>query len=97
VARKIRWSDRARRDRLEILEYWANRNKSKTYSKKLNQLFKDSIEKASRASESGTPTQFSDVRFKIVRDYLLFYNIQKSFIEVIAIWDSNRNPERLKL
>lgn len=44
MAKEIRWSIRADRVRLEILEYWANRNKSTAYSKKLNRLFIDKIE-----------------------------------------------------
>ena len=45
MAAKVVWSVRARRERFEILEYWANRNKSKTYSRKLYQLFRAGIKK----------------------------------------------------
>jgi toxin YoeB len=35
MVEKIEWSERARKELLEILEYWTNRNKSKIFSIKL--------------------------------------------------------------
>lgn len=43
MVKQVVWSVQAQNDRKQILEYWRLRNKSNTYSKKLNQLFKDSI------------------------------------------------------
>jgi plasmid stabilization system protein ParE len=43
MAKKISWTPRAQLDRLEILEYWANRNKSKLYSRKLYKSFEANI------------------------------------------------------
>lgn len=73
MAKKIEWSERAKKELLETLEYWSNRNKSKTYSAKLNELVLDSVELAAQIPESGIPTKFIDVRIKIVRDYLVYY------------------------
>jgi toxin YoeB len=44
MAKQIVWTKRAESDRLKILKYWINRNKSKTYSKKLNNLFNMAVE-----------------------------------------------------
>ncbi len=38
--RKIVWSLQARNNRVQILEFWFEHNKSIEYSKKLNNLFK---------------------------------------------------------
>jgi len=97
VAKRIKWSKRSRKDRLEIFQYWTDRNKSKTYSKKLKQLFNDSINRASKSPESGTPTDLPNVKIKMVKDYLLFYSIEPDFIEVITIWDSSRDPKKFSL
>ena len=43
MAKQVVWSLRAQADRKEILNYWRLRNKSNNYSKKLNQLFKESV------------------------------------------------------
>ena len=43
MAKKIIWSANAKADKIEILNYWLDRNKSNTYSKKLNLLLKEAI------------------------------------------------------
>lgn len=44
MAKQVVWSLRAQNDRKDILNYWRQRNKSNTYSKKLNALFKEAIQ-----------------------------------------------------
>ncbi|QBO59070.1 hypothetical protein [Chryseobacterium salivictor] len=39
MARRLKWAISAKMQRKEILRYWTERNKSKTYSRKLNNLF----------------------------------------------------------
>ena len=73
MAAKVVWSVRAQRERFEILEYWVNRNKSKTYSRKLYQLFRIGLKKVAEMPGSGVPTEDPDIRIKIVRDYLIYY------------------------
>jgi toxin YoeB len=98
MAAKVVWSIRAQRERFEILEYWANRNKSKTYSRKLYQLFRVGMKKVAKAPESGIATENPGIRIKIIKDYLVYYNINASkTIEVLTIWDSRRNPKKFKL
>ena len=98
MATKVVWSVRAQRERFEILEYWVNRNKSKTYSRKLYQLFRIGMKKVAEMPESQIPTEYQDVRIKIIKDYLIYYHISDSkTIEVLTIWDSRRNPKKFKL
>lgn len=98
MATKVIWSVRAQRERFEILEYWVNRNKSKTYSRKLYQLFRIGMKKVAEMPVSGTPTENADVRIKIIKDYLIYYHINASkTIEILTIWDSRRNPKKFKL
>ena len=97
MAKEIRWSVRADQERLEILEYCANRNKSTTYSIKLNRLFNEQVEQLTKLSELGKPTNILFVRVVILRDYLLYYKATAEFIEVLTIWDSRRNPKKFKL
>jgi plasmid stabilization system protein ParE len=98
MAAKVVWSIRAQRERFEILKYWVNRNKSKTYSRKLYQLFRAGMKKAAEMPESGIPTENPDIRIKIITDYFIYYHISASAtIEVLTIWDSRRNPKKFKL
>ncbi|MVN20094.1 type II toxin-antitoxin system RelE/ParE family toxin [Mucilaginibacter arboris] len=97
MAKQIKWSVRANQDRLEILDYWIKRNQSNSYSIKLDSLFRENIELLAQIPALGKPTDFPNVRIKIVRDYSIFYRITDQFLEIITIWDSRRNPEKLKL
>jgi plasmid stabilization system protein ParE len=97
MAKKVNWTFRAQQDRLEILEYWANRNKSKVYSAKLYKSISNHIKLIAQAPEIGKPTEFPEVRFIIVIDYLIYYSNHADNITILTIWDSRRNPAKLKL
>ncbi|RYD80719.1 MAG: type II toxin-antitoxin system RelE/ParE family toxin, partial [Sphingobacteriales bacterium] len=45
----------------------------------------------------GKQTSDSNVRFKVVREYLLFYEISEDEIIILTVWDNRQNPENLAL
>ncbi len=92
MARQIIWTVSAQTERREILEYWVKRNKSKTYSIKLNKLIITALREISKNPFIGRKTEIEDVRVKIVRDYLIFYEISPKKIFVLSIWDGRRDP-----
>ena len=94
---KITWTEKANLERKEILDYWIHRNKSKSFSLKLNHLFIDQLKLLSSNPKIGRKTKFENVRVKIIRDYLLFYEIFEKEILVLSIWDGRRNPDGLFL
>ena len=96
MAKVVVWSIRAQKERKEILEYWRLRNKSNTYSKKLNQLFKESVKIIKDFPQIGKPTDDTNTRIKIVRDYLMIYEETESQIHILTIWDSRQDPEKIK-
>ena len=96
MAKEVVWSLRAQKERKEILEYWRLRNKSNTYSKKLNQLFKESVKLITDFPQIGKPTDDINTRIKIVRDYLIIYEETETQIQILTIWDSRQDPEKLK-
>lgn len=95
MARRIVWGRFAQKDRLQILHYWENRNKSKTFSKKLNSLFIQGLNFVCNFPFIGKPTDKPDIRIKIVRNYFLVYQIYEDKIVVLRVWDSRRNPNEL--
>lgn len=97
MARQIIWTITAQSERREILAYWVKRNKSKTYSRKLNILIVDSLKNISKNPLIGRKTEVTNVRVKIIRDYLLFYEITASSIYVLSIWDSRRDASARSL
>lgn len=95
--KEIKWTLNAIHDKIDILDYWIDRNKSKTYSEKLDKLFDKSLESLSTHPEQGKKTNYKDIRIKIVRHYLIYYLIQEQVIEIIRIWDARRDPKKLKV
>ena len=97
AARKINWTKEANCERKEILDYWINRNKSKSYSIKLNKLFINTLKQISANPEIGRKTDFENVRVKIVRDYLLFYEFDIKQIKVLSLLGGKRDYNTIPL
>lgn len=95
--REVRWTLRSLKDKMLIYEYWIERNQSDAYPKKLEGLFKKSMSFTARFPFAGKVTELEDIRYRIVKDYKLFYRITDSTIEVLTVWDSRRNPQNLRL
>lgn len=94
---QVVWSIRAKNDRIKILEFWIEHNKSNEYSIKLNNLFKEATKFISEYPTVGKLTDDKNARIKIVRDFFIVYEIQKSQIIILTIFDSRRNPKKLNL
>ena len=97
MVRRLIWSIEARTSRKYIFDYWNNRNKSKVYSNKLNQLFKENLLIVSKLPEFGKPTQKDDTKFIIVSHFEIIYQITDSEIVVLDIWDTRQNPENFPI
>lgn len=95
MVREVIWSLDAKRAKFEILEYWNERNKSKAYSKKLNHLFINSIKTIQSYPFAGKKTQIENVRLRVVRDYMIFYEINEKQIRILIIWDTRRDPDTM--
>ncbi len=93
MVKRIVWTENAHKERKEILLYWKNHNQSTTYSKKLNELIKKAIQLISAHPHIGRKTDVENVRVKLVRDYLLFYEETENTIIILSIWDNRRNPD----
>ena len=86
---------RAQDDRKEILEFWREKNKSKTYSKKLDLRFREAINIIKHFPQIGKQTDDSNARVKVVKDYLLIYEETQTSIIILTIWDSRQDPKKL--
>ncbi len=95
MAKRIIWTEAAHADRKEILLYWKKHNTSITYSRKLNELFKRAVLLISAHPEIGRKTDIKNIRIKLVRDYLLFYEETEKEIIILTIWDNRRDPEQV--
>jgi toxin YoeB len=95
MARKVVWTKRAKRELHEILLYWAERNKPKTFSLKLNDLINRQIKLIQSFPESGRLTDIQNVRLSVIVEYLLYYEFINDTIYILTIRHNKRNPEWL--
>lgn len=95
MAKRIIWTNTAKKARREILEYWIDHNGSNIYSKKLSQLFRKKVALLKSEHYQGKPTDFENIRVSLVNNFSLFYKINKNNIIIVGIWDNRRNPEDL--
>jgi toxin YoeB len=97
MVKQIVWSQRAQDVRKQILEYWKNRNKSNTYSKKLDKRFREALNIIRDYPQIGKQTDDQKARIKIVKDYLLIYEETADSIILLTIWDSRQDPNKLEM
>ncbi len=96
MEREIIYSQDAIDDISQILEYWDNRTKSTSYSRKLYIQIKDLIHILSIYPYLGIPTNKALVRVKIFKEFKIFYFINPGSIEILRIWDTRQNPKNIK-
>ena len=92
---KIIWSHRSKIKLSEILEFYAERNKSKTYSQKLYRRLSKEIKLLIKQPDLGIKTDLDNVRGLIVGDYLIFYETTVDSIIIHTLWDCRQNPDDL--
>lgn len=87
MAKKIEWSESALADRMEILEYWFQRNGNKNYSKKVDRSFRKTVKAITRYNLIAKKTDFENIRVADCKRYLIFCRIQNDLIEIVRIWN----------
>jgi len=80
-----------------ILEFYTERNKTKTYSKKLYTKFNKELSLLLNQPEIGIKTELEAVRGLIVDEFILFYEVTTEMIIVHTLWDSRQNPTDLRI
>lgn len=74
-----------------ILEFYTERNKSKTYSSKLYTKFNKELSLLIKQPEIGIKTELEAIRGLIVDEFILFYEVTTGMIIVHSLWDSRQN------
>jgi len=93
--RKIIWSHRANVKLFTILEFYTERNKSKSYAKKLYQKFEKELKILLKQPDLGLRTEIETVRGLIVDEFILFYEFREDSIIIHTLWDCKQNPDDL--
>ncbi len=93
--RKIVWSPRARIRLFAILEFYAQRNQSRSYSERIYRKFKKELKLVAEQPDIGILTSEAGVRGLIVEDFILFYEANSTEVTVLTVWDCRQNPDDL--
>lgn len=92
---KILWTQTALKQRNYIFKYWNKRNKSNTYSKKLNFLIKERTSLLKLQPDLGVKTNFKQTRVIHLSHYSIIYKLNKPNIIIVGFWDNRQNPKKL--
>ena len=93
--RKIVWTEKAAKQRREVLRYWTERNKSTTYAEKLIEITGKHIKVISKNPEAFKQSEIEGVRESAMGHFSLYYKITTDQIIVMAFWDNRKDPKKL--
>ncbi|WP_192348617.1 type II toxin-antitoxin system RelE/ParE family toxin [Algoriphagus sp. Y33] len=93
--RNVVWTRTADLQFVGILEYWVQRNKSNTYSKKLVKLVSKRTKQISEKPFIYKSTDFKDVRVASLGNFSIYYKVSDEQIIISAFWDNRQDPVKL--
>ncbi len=95
----IKWSNRAVKEKSDILRYWVKHNGSETYSEKIETETDKAINLILENTLIGEKVKNRNNvrRLTVMRDYSIYYTVIEKYVYILAFWDNRQNPERLKL
>ena len=97
MAKRVIWTSKANLIFTKILEFYIERNGSKTYSRKLNNEILSLITILSKQPFLGIKTNKKDIRFFLKNDFKIFYQIDNDMLIIHLVWDCRQNPESLSI
>ena len=93
--RKIIWSNRASKKFTNILEFYIERNQSKTFSIKLYNRITKNVKLLQSQPYLGLKSTTEPFRGLLIDDFIVFYEITKDFIIIHTVWDCRQDPKSL--
>ncbi|HPE78087.1 MAG TPA: type II toxin-antitoxin system RelE/ParE family toxin [Draconibacterium sp.] len=96
MVKRIIWTSRADQIYTYILEFYIQRNRSKTYSKKLNSEVKKLVQLLSKHPFLGKKSALPNIRISIKGNFNIIYKIYPEEIGILLFWNSRQNPNKLK-
>ena len=96
MLRRIVWTNRGDEIFSHVLEFYIERNGSKTHSRKLNKEVKEIIYLVAKHPCLGAKTDFEDIRVLIQGNFKIFCQVKSKEIIIHLVWDCRQNPDDLK-
>lgn len=95
MAEKIVLSLNAEKDRLAIIKHYIEVTGDNKFSLSVFDRINDAFETISNFPYSGKQINKEDLRVFIINPYNIVYKITNEVIEILHIWDSRQDPEKL--
>jgi len=95
--REVRWTAIALKQKLDIYEFWFERNQSIAYPEKLEEIFDKTISLIKRYPFLGIKFDKRPIYFINTLSYRVYYVFTDKTIYILQIWDTRRDPLGLRL
>ncbi|MGB0880744.1 MAG: type II toxin-antitoxin system RelE/ParE family toxin [Polaribacter sp.] len=93
---RIVWTKIAIKQRDQIFNYWNERNKSVSYSSKLNIIIVERLHLLKQFPEMGKLVDHKNTRVIFFDSYSIFYTITNVKIIITAFWDNRQDPNKIR-
>jgi hypothetical protein len=93
--RTIIWTKTADIQFVGVLEYWVNRNRSKSYSKKLISLVSAITNQIAETPFIYKMADFDNTRVAPVGNFSIFYKVSETEIIITSFWDNRQDSDKL--
>ncbi|MGB0880646.1 MAG: type II toxin-antitoxin system RelE/ParE family toxin [Polaribacter sp.] len=95
--KKIIWSNNAKEEFRNVLEFYTERNGSSTYSLKIIKQTEELLNTLSKNELIGRLTSNKKSRVIPMKIYMIFYEIKENNIEIISFWDNRQDDKKRKV
>ncbi|MCU4175368.1 type II toxin-antitoxin system RelE/ParE family toxin [Carboxylicivirga sp. N1Y90] len=95
VKLKVYWTQTAIKQRNHAFDYWNKRNRSKSFSRKLNIAIKERTNLLKKHPDLGKATNYEQIKAVSLGHYSILYLKQGSKIIISGFWDNRQDPCKL--
>ncbi len=96
MAKRVIWTDTAKNQRKDILEFWYNKTGNKKYSVKISKFIRKKIKHLSKFNYIGKPTDFQNIRVISDGNFSIFYKLTATKLIIASVWDNRQDPTKIK-
>jgi plasmid stabilization system protein ParE len=97
MAKEIIWSNLAKLELANVLEFYVQQNGNTAYSLKLLEEVDDIIKTLSKSELIGRLTKNKVTRVFPHDVFLIFYEVNNNRIEIVSFWDNRQDVNRRKV
>jgi plasmid stabilization system protein ParE len=95
AALNLFWSAVAIAQRKVIFDYWNDRNKNFSYSRKLNSQINERLQLLKQNPDIGKPSVIDGVWAISLGHFSIIYEYSSSSIVILSFWDNRQDPGKL--